>query len=122
LLRGGGWKAAVTKLQIGCNLTPNEGKQLNAHAEAHELSRPRLCALLVLRELNLKRLGELKGRYAGSEPKKGAARVTARISNEEVKTDFSDLAEKCGLGSDDAAAIIFRAELDEHWLSEALRA
>lgn len=112
----------MSKPQIGCNLTRDEGKKLKAHAEAHELSRPKLCALLVLRELNLKRLGELKGRYAGSEPKKGAARVTARISNEEVKTDFSDLAEKCGLGSDDAAAIIFRAEIDEHWLSGALRA
>ena len=111
----------MTELQIGCYLTRDEARRLDAHANEHELSRPKLCALLVQRELNLKRLGELKGRYAGSEPKKGTARVTARISREDLKTDFSALAEKFGLGSDDAAAIMFRAELREHWLTAALR-
>ena len=54
----------MTELQIGCYLTRDEARRLDAHANEHELSRPTLCALLVQRELNLKRLGELKGRYA----------------------------------------------------------
>jgi hypothetical protein len=47
--------------------------------------------------------------------------VTSRIVSEKAKMDFGKAAADCGLGSDDAAAILFRAELEERWISEALR-
>ncbi len=109
------------ELQIGCYLTREEAVSLAAYATEHELSRPKLCGLLVLREALRQRLYHLKGRYNGCERQKDATRVTARISNMEVKSIFLESARRCGLGSDEAAAIVFRAELDEHWLASALR-
>ncbi len=105
--------------QVGCNLTRAEGAELNDYAEANELSRASLCALLVVKELHLKRVGELSKIYPGSGSRKGAARVTARVS-ERTKTAYAEHVGRERVGSDDAAAAIFRAELREKWLSAIL--
>jgi hypothetical protein len=105
--------------QVGCNLTRAEGAELSAYAQAHELSRANLCALLVVRELHLRRIGELCRVHPGSGSRKGAARVTARVS-ERTKRAFAEHIVRERVGSDDAAAAIFRAELEEEWLSSIL--
>lgn len=105
--------------QIGGNLSKEEGRRLKAYAEGLQLTRPNLCALLVVRELACGRLASLRTAHAGSEPKRGAARVTVRVS-EEAKSQFRTAAAGAGLGLDDAAAILFRAELEERWLERSV--
>lgn len=105
--------------QVGCNLTRDEGRRLDEYAREHELSRPNLCGLLVVRELKLKRLNGLVGSFDGSGTRKGAARVTARVSGA-TKIEFAQHVAGLPIGSDDAAAILFRAELVEQWLAEAV--
>lgn len=105
--------------QVGCNLTRKEGEDLTVYAKGLELSRRRLCGLLIVRELRVNRIGELSRRYPGSGSRKGAARVTARVSAE-TKAAFADHVARAVVGSDNAAAAIFRAELQEKWLSNVL--
>lgn len=107
-------------LQIGCYLTKAEANDLKSYAAEHQLSRPKLCILLVQRELRCRRLGELSERYTVTVRKKEGRRVTTRSSTSEIKDKFSRHVQELDLGSDDAAAIIFRAELEERWLSSAL--
>lgn len=106
--------------QIGCYLLPHEAKALTRYARMLELSRPKLCALLVIRAAHSGQLASMVGRFPASEPKAGNSRVTTRLSNQDTKQNFLEAASAVGLGSDDAAAIIFRAELDEHWLEKSL--
>ncbi|QXQ06115.1 hypothetical protein KX816_18325 [Sphingosinicellaceae bacterium] len=95
---------------------------LASYAADLELSRQNLCALLVLREITRSQLGDLKKRFAGSESRARSTRVTARISSQTTKTAFSKIAKANGVGSDDAAAFVFRAELQTGWLKGALHA
>jgi hypothetical protein len=92
---------------------------LKAYAVAHELRRPSLCALLVLRATRSANFATLKTRFAGSEPKAGSMRVTARVS-QPVHLAFEEAAALHGLGADDAAAMVFRAELTDKWLAGIL--
>lgn len=108
------------KVQIGCYLTPEEAERLRAYAEAHELRVPSLCVLLVLHELRCRQLNRLKARYLRKVGKTDGVRVTARIAERSIKDDFLEHVRTCGLGSDDAAGILFRAEPDERWLHNAL--
>lgn len=105
--------------QVGCNLRPVEAEQLTAYAAAHELRRPSLCALLVLRATRSDSFARLKTRFSGSEPKAGSLRVTARVS-QPVHLAFEKTAALHGLGADDAAAMVFRAELTDKWLARIL--
>jgi hypothetical protein len=107
------------ELQIGCYLSRREARQLSDYARSVRLRRPSLCILLVQNELLCPRLELGVGKYHGSLPKKGSARVTTRV-DAELKDAFHGHAEKHGLGSDDAAAVIFLRELDQHWLKHAL--
>jgi hypothetical protein len=106
--------------QIGCYLLRAEADALTAYARSLELSRPKLCALLVLRAVRAPKLAVLYEHQRGSESKRGAVRVTTRVDDHEVKRRFATAAAAAGLGSDDAAAIVFRAELDERWLENAI--
>jgi hypothetical protein len=107
--------------QIGCYLSERDAKALSAYARSLELSRPKLLALLVVRSVRSENLARLFATFAGSEPKSGAKRVTARIDDQALKARFIKAARKLGLGSDDAAAMVFRAELAERWLDAATR-
>lgn len=105
--------------QVACNLTPTEGADLRTYAEGLELSRRRLCGLLIVRELRLNRIGELSARHPGSGSRRNSSRVTARVSAS-TKASFAKHVKAAIVGSDDAAAAIFRAELEEKWLSNAV--
>lgn len=113
-------EGAAADPQIGCYLSRQEAADLDAYARAFELSRPKLCVLLVLRELRCRRLRSLKGVNMTPVGKRVGTRVTTRAANEQVKIDFVAHASSLGLGSDQAAAILFRAELGERWLEAAL--
>jgi hypothetical protein len=110
-----------TKLQIGCYLTEDETKELRAYAQAHELRVPSLCALIVLHELRCRRLSDLKSTYLRKVGKQEGQRVTARFSRPELKEEFSNHVNECGIGSDDATGVLIRAELQERWLDKALQ-
>lgn len=106
--------------QIGCNLTEEEAEDLNRYAAAMELSRPCVCALLVHRELRRPRLKKLKATCPepfGTGPLK---RVTVRIDNPDLKEAFAVHVAGCGMGSDEAAAILFRTEIKEKWVLNSL--
>ncbi|WP_155006505.1 hypothetical protein [Sphingomonas hengshuiensis] len=92
---------------------------LDRYARELELSRPKLCALLILRSVRLDQLGSLNRDYARPEPKKKAIRITARVGKE-LKNRFTAAAARLGLGSDEAAAMVFRAELEERWLEKMI--
>jgi hypothetical protein len=108
--------------QIGCYLLPAEAAALSVYARSLELSRPKLCGLLVVRAVRSDRLASLVGRQRGSEGKAGTTRVTTRVSKNETKERFILAASILGLGADDAAAFVFRDELEQRWLETAIAA
>lgn len=106
--------------QIGCYLHPFEAEALSNYARSLELSRPKLCALLIVRAVRSDGLSSLVGRHPKSEPKAKATRVTARLDNPDTKQRFAQSAAALGLGTDDAAALVFRTELADRWLENAI--
>ena len=109
----GGYFAGVA--QIGCNLTKEEAEKLARYAAETQLSRPSLCVLLIQRELRRPRLVGLKVRAPKPFGEGGFRRVTVHIIDPSLKGAFADHVKLCGMGSDDAAAMLFRAELKERW-------
>jgi hypothetical protein len=97
-------------------MTDNEANELDRYAASMQLQRPCVCVLLILRELRERRLSSLKAtaspRLKSDEPK----RVTAHIKDPLLKKAYEDHVKSCGLGSDEATAVLFRAELRERWL------
>lgn len=102
--------------QIAGNLTKDEASRLGRYAEAFQMSRAGLAFILVLRELNVGSLAQLKDRPVATVPKKERGRVTTRPKDLRVKELFTAHAAKFGLGSDEAGTLIFREELSEKWL------
>lgn len=109
-----------TDLQFGCYLSPEEAEQLKVYAEGMEISRPKLCILLIVRELRSPRLAGMPRGTAATLPKSRSKRVTARAINPGLRERFAKRAAALGLGSDEATSIIFRAELAERWLERSL--
>lgn len=98
--------------QIGCYLLKQEADGLTAYARSLELSRPRLCALLVIRAGRSGTLPALPNRFPTTERKTVGTRVTARIESNESRRLFLAAAAQLGLGSGDAAGH-FPSPLDE---------
>lgn len=110
----------ATQIQIGCYFHPAEADALEAYARSLGLSRPKLCALLIVRAVRSNRLGMIADFYGGSEPKARARRVTTRLEDDIIKELFIQKATELHLGIDDAAAKVFRAELNDRWLEKAV--
>lgn len=107
----------ATKIpQIGADLTSDEHRDFCAYADRLLLKDSALANLLIARELRLKRLPTLRDRYIRNVPKEPRCRVTAHQTSARANSAFRTHAEACDLGLGAAAAIIFRAELDEAWL------
>lgn len=106
--------------QIGCNLDAETGRLLDAYARLCEVSRSKLLGLLVVRETKLGRLPELATRYRGSEDKRGAKRVSARMMSVTRRNGFRTHVAKHGMGTEDGLALLARAEMDELWLGRAM--
>jgi hypothetical protein len=106
--------------QIGCNLTEEEAEELGRYAAEMELSRPSVCVLVIQRELRRPRLRRLKATAPKPLGKVESKRVTVRIIDPSLKRAFADHVKSCGMGSDDAAAALYREELKERCLFKTL--
>lgn len=111
----------AAKPQIGCYMSTEDAANLSAYADKLGVKRSLLVSLLVLRELNCHRLPGLRPKYRYVAMKKGRGRVTARLSATSLKDSFTAHIGKFGIGSDEAAWILFQAELSEKWLEKSLR-
>ena len=106
--------------QIGGYLQPDEHARFKAYANGLELSNSSLAKLLMVREIRSKRLSDLKIEYPSGARSGSRKRVTAHRPNESMKIAFVARASEEGLKPDHAASILFRAELDERWLEQAM--
>lgn len=109
------------KPQIGCYMSPADAAKLSAYAADLGVKRPLLVLLLVLRELNCQRLPALRHHYPYESMKKGRGRITARLNERSVKEAFMAHIGKFDMGPDEAAWILFQAELSEKWLEKSLQ-
>lgn len=107
--------------QIGGYLTPDEHEAFKRYAAQFHLKESGLANLLLARELTLGRLPELKARDGAGLPLKDRRRITAHAPTVAVKAAFQAHSQKAGLTSNQAAAILFRAELRERWLERSVR-
>ena len=106
--------------QIGGYLTREERSIFQAYAAEFGLSESALANLLLVREMRCRRLHELKGKYSAGAPSEGRARVTAHQRSAAMKTAFEERSSDGGLKPDQAASIIYRAELTERWLEQSV--
>jgi hypothetical protein len=105
--------------QIGADMLPSEHRDFCAYADSLHLKDSALANLLIVRELRRKRLAKLKLLYFKEVAKTGSARITAHQTSEAAKAAFLAHAAIHNLKMGPAAAIIFRAELAEHWLERS---
>lgn len=106
--------------QIGGYLTPEEHAEFKRYAAAFQLKESSLANLLLVREMRLGRLGRLKEVYLPQVPMRSRGRVTAHQPDGTTKEAFEAHARAEGLKPDQAAAVLFRAELTERWLDMAI--
>lgn len=106
--------------QILGYLTTEEVLHFQSYAAELRLDATALANLLIVRELRNPRLGKLRERFdrelGGSERSK----VVAHQRGERTKLAFKEHAEGLGLKASRAAAILFRAELEELWLQGSM--
>ena len=107
-------------MQIGCDMAELHSTELTDYAASLGLSRPSLLALLIHRELRRRTLKELKTRTGVFGASEGPKRVTFRVPDKAMKQAFQEYVDGCGIGSDDAAATLFREELTEQWVFNEL--
>ncbi len=107
------------KVPVGCYLTEAEVDELFRYSESLEINIPSVCRLIVQRELCSPRLNGLKEKYHKKVGKEGE-RVTAWFADRTIKDRLLEHIEACGLRSDDAVGILFRAEPQEQWLRRAI--
>lgn len=108
--------------QIGGYLQPDEHARFKAYANGLGLSESALANLLIVREIRRKRLGVLKVKYLAGKPSESRQRVTAHRPDAVMKAAFLSRSSEEGLKPDQAASIIYRAEINERWLEQAIAA
>lgn len=106
-------------VQIGGYLSADEHAAFKQYARQFHLKESSLANLLIARELRLRRLDDLKQRFPGG-PVRKRSRVTAHQPDAQVKQAFEALARDAGLSPDQAASVVFRAELSEQWLAKSI--
>ncbi len=97
-------------------VTPVERQAFEAYALDHGLDVTALANLLIARELRAKRLAQLTLRFDRTEPLSDRVKIVAHTPTEATKLAFAGRAAEAGLKPTRAAAILFRAELEERWL------
>lgn len=98
--------------QIGCYMTGAEARRLEDYAASMGLRLSSLCALVIQYELRKPTLRRIRPPKSEA-PAGDRVRVTAHLRNAALKAAFTGHVRSYGLGSDEAAAILFRAELKE---------
>jgi hypothetical protein len=113
-------RGRMRMVQIGGYLQPDEHASFKTYANDLGLTESALAKLLLVRELRRKCLNELKGKYPPGARSGSRKRVTAHRPDAAMKTAFSERCSEEGLKPDQAASILYRAELDERWLDKAM--
>ncbi len=106
--------------QITGYLTPVQAAAFQNHAASGGLDVSALANLLIVRELRTKRLPILKMDFDVDLPPGERMKVTAHQRLDITKEAFAAHAAETGLKPSPAAAILFRAELKERWLTFSL--
>jgi hypothetical protein len=106
--------------QIIGYLTSAEAAAFQEHAASGGLDASGLANLLVARELRVGRLPDLKGRFDVDLPSGDRTKITAHQRGDATKKAFGAHSAAAGLKPSPAAALLFRAELEERWLSFCL--
>jgi hypothetical protein len=106
--------------QILGYLTTDEVERFQAYAAELRLDATALANLLIVRELRSPRLRELRDIYDRDLGGVERSKVVAHQHGERTKLAFKEHAEGLGLKASRAAAILFRAELDELWLQRSM--
>lgn len=112
----------AAKPQIGCYMYGDDANKLSEYAKRVGVKRAVLVFLLVLRELKSTRLAQLRPKYPYQGKKEGLRRVTARLPSQSFKRAFEKHVAEIGMGSDEAAWVLFQTELAEQWLDKSLLA
>jgi hypothetical protein len=105
--------------QIGGWLRRSEKDALQEYLKQFGIRPAAAATLLIVRELRCKRLPKLKERYA-ERIGPDRSRLTAHQPDGKLKEAFTRHAAAFGLDPNPAASILFRAELEERWLENAL--
>ena len=98
-----------------------EAVDFQLHAASGGLDASALANLLIARELNLARLSELRGEFCVDAVHPDRKKIVAHVRDDSTKVSFARAAAEAGLKPSPAAAILFRAELKERWLSHCLK-
>jgi hypothetical protein len=107
-------------VQIGGYLSAEEHAEFKRYAAQFHLKESSLANLLIARELRLRRLTRLAQAFTQGSPLKKRARITAHQADGRVKEAFEALAHDAGVSPDQAAAVLYRAELTERWLAKSI--
>jgi len=102
--------------QILGYVTAEERQRFEAYAMAHGLDVTALANLLIARELKALRLETLLARFDLRGRSSDRAKIVAHTPTEETKRLFAVRSAQVGVKPSRAAAILFRAELEERWL------
>ena len=105
--------------QIGGWLRPSEKDALYDYLKQFGIRPTAAATLLIVRELRCKRLPKLRELYAAPNGV-GRKRLTAHQPDGKLKQAFEEHAAAFGMEPNPAAAILFRAELQERWLQNAV--
>ena len=109
-------------VQIIGYVTASEAREFQKYAESFHLNSAPIATLIIARELQLKRLTSLIEEYSEGRSNGERKKIVAHQTTDALKKAFKDHVDKCGLKPSSGAAILFRAELRERWLSTAARA
>jgi hypothetical protein len=104
-------------LQITAYLPARDATAFQAYAASFGLDKSGLANLLIRREIANRRLPELLA-FHHHVPRAACIKITAHLPNDEVKSAFAAAAEAAKLKPGAAAAMLFRAELEERTLEQ----
>ena len=108
-------------IQIGADVSDDLRNRVLRYAEALHLSESGLVNLLIARELELKRLANLKLFRAAKRPASGPRpRLTGRQNEPSLRINFEHHVKALGIDRADAVVTLAEAELHERWLPKAL--
>lgn len=105
--------------QIGAWVRADEYARFMDYLAQFHLRPAAVATLLIVREIRRCHLPELKELY-GHPAGPDRERITARPVDGRLKRKFEAHVERLGIGPDPAAAMVYRAELDDRWLERAL--
>ena len=103
--------------QILGYVTPDDRDRFEAYAVAYGLHVTALANLLIARELRTRRLTKLQQAFDAPRPLPSRSKIVAHTPDVATKKAFTAWAHAVGMKPSRAAAILFRAELEEQWLA-----